>query len=94
MQLAGLLVKCGLEIIWGGKNGRGLFHVLSRNFLGTERNISVYTLVAPQIQTRHFIITSPEFYNYECRTESTAINLNSTSPIRQNYSTLKPETAI
>lgn len=73
------------------KKGRDLFNVFSRNLPGNERNISLYTSNATQIQTRHFSITIPKFYNYECKTESTSINLHKTSPIRQNYSTPKPQ---
>jgi hypothetical protein len=74
-----------------GEGDRGLFDVLSRNLLGTERNISLYMSIATQIQTRHFSITIPKFYNHECRTELTSINMHNTSPICQNYSTPKPQ---
>jgi hypothetical protein len=88
--MAGWVGWCGLEIIWK-KRGRGLFDVLFRNLPGTERNISLYTSIVTQIQTRHFWNTIPKFYNYECRTKSTSIDLHNTSPIRQNYSTPKPQ---
>jgi hypothetical protein len=73
------------------KNGRGLFDVLSRNLPGNVRNISLYTPIATHIQTRQFSITIPEFYDYERRTESTAINLHNTSPNRRSYSNLKQQ---